>query len=124
MSLESTIVHLSAMLESLTVEVIGLRAAMTTLTATAAVEIEARTDRPMIEVLKFGTDDHAAAFEAEGFATGINSPPHPTSSPSGRAKRRDIGLPRTNYPTMTYSSCCGAERRKASKHDGKCVECR
>ena len=67
MSLESTIVHLSAMLEALTIEVIALRAAMTTLTATAAVEIEARTDRPTIEVLKFGTDEHAHAIEAAGF---------------------------------------------------------
>lgn len=114
MSLESTIVQLSALIESLTVEMVALRAAMQTLTATAAVEIEARTDAPMIEVLKFGTDEHAEAIEAAGF-------PKPRRKQKPRV---DIGLKRPNYPATTYSSCCGAERRKASHIDGKCAECR
>jgi hypothetical protein len=116
MSLESTMVQLSAMLESLTVEVRSLRAAMQTLTATATVEIEARTNKPMIEVLKFGTDEHDLAM--------IEHNPNPAPPRSRRARRKDVGVPRSNYPTVTYSRCCGAERRKASKHDGKCVECR
>ena len=115
MSLESNIVQLSAMLESLTVEVRSLRAAMQTLTATATVEIEARTNKPMIEVLKFGTDEHADAIEEAGF---------PVSREQPKKRRGDVGLRRPNYPSITYSRCCGAERRKASKHDGKCVECR
>jgi len=111
MSLEATIVHLSATLEALTIEVIGLRAAMQTLTATAAVEIEARTGRPTIEVLKFGTPEHAHAVEAAGF-------------PKPKKQRGDKGLRRPNYPATTFSRCCGAERRKQSSIDGKCAECR
>ena len=78
MSLESTIVQLSAMLEALTIEVISLRAAITTLTATAAVEIEARTDRPTIEVLKFGTDELSRTVlgELEAIQYGRKPDPH------------------------------------------------
>jgi len=103
------------MLEALTLEVVALRAAMETLTATAAVEIEARTDRPAIEVLKFGTDEHTEAMVSEGFTP---------RSATGRRQRGDKGLRRHNYPATTYSSCCGAERRKASPLDGRCAECR
>jgi len=112
MSLEASIVHLSAMLENLTIEVITLRAAMETLTATAAHEIEARTDRPTIEVLKFGTDEHEEAMTAANL------------HPSPKSARADKGTKRVNYPATTFSSCCGAEGRKKSKHDGRCIECR
>jgi hypothetical protein len=44
--------------------------------------------------------------------------------PLSGKRRVDAGTKRVNYPATTYSSCCGAERRKKSKHDGKCVECR
>lgn len=113
MSLEASIVHLSAMLENLTIEVITLRAAMETLTATAAHEIEARTDKPTIEVLKFGTDEHEKAMTAANLRPA-----------SGRSSRADKGTKRVNYPATTFSSCCGAEGRKKSKHDGRCFECR
>jgi len=112
MSLESTIVQLSAMLEALTIEVIGLRAAMETLTATAAVEIEARTNRPTIEVLKFGTDDHAHAIEAAGF-------------PAVKKRRgRPAGIREESPRAICRSSCCGAEGRRMSPDDGRCFACR
>lgn len=110
MSLESSIVQLSAMLESLTIEVITLRAAMQTLTATAAVEIEARTDRPMIEVLKFGTAEHAV--EAARF-------------PSQKKRRgRPAGIREESPRRVCRARCCGAEHHRRSKDDGKCSQCR
>lgn len=112
MSLEASIVQLSAMLEALTVEVISLRAAMQTLTATASVEIESRTGRPTIEVLKFGTDEHANAFEAAGF-------------PKPKKRRGRLAGIREEFPrAVCRSSCCGAEGRRMSPDDGRCFACR
>ena len=112
MSLEANIVELSAMLDALRVEVIGLRAAMETLTATASVEIESRTGRPTIEVLKFGTEDHADAITAAGF-------------PAVKKRRgRPVGIREESARAVCRSSCCGAEHRRMSPDDGRCFACR
>jgi hypothetical protein len=112
-SLEDQMNNLAAQLERVEVALNTLAAAMATLTATAAVEIEARAERPTIEVLKFGTDDHAAAVEAGGFAPVVKR---------GRGRPRGI---REQYPrAICRSSCCGAEGRRMSPDDGRCFECR
>jgi hypothetical protein len=120
MSLEANIVHLSAMLDALRVEVIGLRAAMQTLTATASVEIESRTGRPTIEVLKFGTDEHADAIEAAGFSAVHASPPCTVKKRRGRP----AGIREESARAVCRSSCCGAEHRRMSPDDGRCFACR
>lgn len=112
MSLETTIVHLTAHIEALQVAVNTLTAAMETLTATAAVEIETRTDRPMIEVLKTTSPEYAHEMRKAGFV------------PGQKKRGRPAGI-REEFPrAVCRSSCCGAEGRRMSKDDGRCFSCR
>lgn len=112
MSLEATIVHLTAHIEDLRVAVNTLTAAMETLTATAAVEIESRTDRPMIEVIKTTSPEYAHEMSKAGFV------------PGQKKRGRPAGI-REEFPrAVCRSSCCGAEGRRMSKDDGRCFSCR
>ena len=114
MSLEEEINYLTAAIHSLETMVSTLTTAMQTLTATATVEIEARTDRPAIEVIK--TDD--ARYEPEmveaGFSWKGGTPP---------AKRK-IRAKETVPRQVCRSSCCGAEGFRYSKKKRGCGGCR
>ncbi len=112
MSLEATIVHLTAHIEDLRVAVNTLTVAMETLTATAAVEIESRTDRPMIEVIKTTSPKYAHEMSKAGF------------SPGRRKRGRPAGIREESPRAVCRSSCCGAEHHRMSKDDGRCFACR
>ena len=122
MSLEEEINYLTAAIQSLETMVSTLTTAMQTLTATATVEIEARTDRPAIEVIK--TDDARysdemveARFSYEG-----GTPPakRKTRPYTLRKKRAKETVPRQ----VCRSSCCGAEGFRYSKKKRGCGGCR
>lgn len=149
MSLEAQMNHLTAEIVELRSVVNALTAAITGLTQQAAEEIEHKR-APFIEVIK--PDDPRYADEIKAFhqdsifeprlevfadlkpsdnrpqPQGAITQQIPDKIPAIRKRakmpRPDKGQKRSNYPAITYSRCCGAERRKRSKHDGKCVECR
>lgn len=112
MSLETTILHLTAHIEALQVAVNTLTAAMETLTATATVEIESRTDRPMLEVIKTTSPQYADEMKKAGFSSGP------------KRRGRPAGIREQTPRAICRSSCCGAEGRHMSKDDGRCYACR
>ena len=118
MSLEEEINYLTAAIQSLETMVSTLTTAMQTLTATATVEIEARTDRPAIEVIK--TDD--ARYEAEmtgaGFSWDGGTPP------PIRKRKAFVRAKETVPRQVCRSSCCGAEGFRYSKKKRGCGGCR
>lgn len=119
MSLEEEINHLAACIVDLQSTMTALTAAMQTLTATAAVEIEAKTDRPTIEVLKFGTDEHTAAMPSwwVQHMQDIRAKPK-------KHRGRPAGIREESPRRVCRSRCCGAEHHRRSKDDGKCFSCR
>ena len=107
MSLEEEINYLTAAIQSLEIVVSGLTTAMQTLTATARTEIEVKHGKPMIEVLKFGTDEREHAYKQH----------FPSKQRKPRAKEQ---FPRA----ICKASCCGAEHHRYSpKRDG-CGACK
>lgn len=107
MSLEEEINYLTAAIQSLEIVVSGLTTAMQTLTATARTEIEVKHGKPMIEVLKFGTDERERAYN-QNFSGNQRKP---------RAKEQ---FPRA----ICRASCCGARHHRYSpKRDG-CGACK
>ncbi len=110
MSLEEEINYLTAAVQSLETVVSTLTTAMVTLISTASMEIEARTDRPTIEVIK--TTDPRYEAEMERFNRGQRK-----RAPYIRAKET---VPR--QPPM--SSCCGSLGHRYSKKRGGCFGCK
>ena len=116
MSLEEEINYLTAAIQSLEVVVSGLTTAMQTLTATARTEIEVKHGKPMIEVLKFGTDERERVYD-EHFDIHASPSCKPGKQRKPRAKEQ---FPRA----VCRSSCCGAEHHRYSpKRDG-CGACK
>ena len=116
MSLEEEIHYLTAAIQSLEIVVSGLTTAMQTLTATARTEIEVKHGKPMIEVLKFGTDERIRAYE-EHFTEEFRNSGNPGKQRKPRAKEQ---FPRA----ICRASCCGAEHHRYSpKRDG-CGACK
>jgi len=131
--------QLTSELQELRSVINALTLAVTTLTRQAAEEITAKR-APFIEVIKPSDPRYAMGIQAfhqdsilqprlTTFANlrPSNNPPQDQGAHVQtyvKPPRRDKGTKRPNYPKVTYSRCCGAERRKRSKHDGKCPECR
>ncbi len=107
LTLEEEINYLTAAIQSLESVVNTLTTAMVTLTATASVEIKARTDRPVIEVIQ-STDSRYDA-EMERFV-------------GGKRKRRPYIRAKETVPRQPpTSSCCGSYGHRYSK---KCKDAR
>jgi len=131
--------QLTSELQELRSVINALTLAVTTLTRQAAEEITAKR-APFIEVIKPSDPRYAMGIQAfhqdsilqPRLTTFANLRPstNPVHDQGAHVQtyvkppRCDKGTKRPNYPKITYSRCCGAERRKRSKHDGKCPECR
>lgn len=123
--LEDEMQNLTAHIIAMTQAINTLTASIQTLTAAAVMEVESIHEKPMIEVLKYGTVEHAEEARRAGFdiAKPRKRGPRPgTSSPNPRGRPK--GLKERGPRRIMRSSCCGTEGRAMSHLDGKCAGCR
>jgi len=126
--LEDEIQNLTAHIIAMTHAINTLTASIQTLTAAAVMEVESIHEKPMIEVLKYGTVEHAEEARRAGFD--IEKPrktepkPHGMTGKINNARGRPKGLKERGPRRIMRSSCCGTEGRAMSHLDGKCAGCR
>ena len=122
MSLEEEVNYLTAAIQSLESVVSTLTTAIVTLTATASVEIEARTDRPAIEVIQ-STDSRYEA-EMERFVQGNRKRKPYIRAKETKPRKPYIRAKETVPRQPPTSSCCGSYGHRYSKKMQGCKGCK